>query len=78
MHKIYSHNSIPKMCLLTLITQLNVADDDGWTPLHAAVSWGHVDCVRSLALAGADLTKTVRIDACAVHLRPRCDYMIVS
>ncbi len=37
-------------------------DDDGWTPLHAAVYWGYMEAAEMLVAYGADLmaiTKTV-------------------
>ena len=47
--------------------QLNAQDDDGWTPLHAAVYWGNMDAAEMLILHGADMdavTKAVSVCAC--------------
>ena len=35
--------------------QLDAQDDDGWTPLHAAVYWGNMDAAEMLVLHGADM-----------------------
>ncbi len=38
-------------------------DDDGWTPLHAAVYWNSMDAAELLVSHGADIsitTKSVR------------------
>ena len=35
-------------------------DEDGWSPLHAAVHWGHIELVKFLAVSGADLSLRVR------------------
>ena len=32
---------------------VNVRDNDGWTPLHAAIHWGAKDVCETLAGAGA-------------------------
>ena len=41
--------------LLTLGARVNRADDDGWTPLHAAAAGGHVDVIHVLVAGGAGL-----------------------
>ena len=43
--------------------QVDALDEDGWTPLHAAVYWGHMEAAELLVMHGADLdakTKAVR------------------
>ena len=43
---------------------VDALDEDGWTPLHAAVYWGNVDAAIMLVQAGASLniaTKLVRL-----------------
>lgn len=33
---------------------VNNADEDGWTPLHAAIHWSHKEACELLSKAGAD------------------------
>ena len=43
---------------------MNAGDEDGWTPLHAAVHWGNIEIAEKLMANGADLdrkTKSVHI-----------------
>lgn len=35
-----------------------MADDNTYTPLHAAASWGHVDILRYLVSKGGDINIT--------------------
>ncbi len=47
---------------------IDARDDDGWTPLHAAVYWGSVEAAELLVLSGANMytkTDTVRLHTCA-------------
>lgn len=42
--------------LLSIVGQdIDPRDDDGWTPLHAAVYWGSVEAAELLVLSGADM-----------------------
>ena len=34
---------------------INPKDDDGWTPLHAAVYWGSMEAAELLVLSGANV-----------------------
>jgi ankyrin repeat protein len=47
--------------LLTLGAAVDLADDEGLTPLHFAVQWGREDIVRLLLYAG------VNVDATDIH-----------
>ena len=40
-------NEIIKL-LMTLTTNPNIADNDGWTPIHSAAFYGHLETVRLL------------------------------
>ncbi len=47
---------------------MDAEDEDGWTPLHAAVYWGNFAAAEELVAHGADInkkTKSVRT-ACTV------------
>ena len=35
--------------------EVDPRDDDGWTPLHAAVYWGCMDAAELLILSGANI-----------------------
>jgi len=51
--------------LVELGADLEAYDDEGWTPLHAAVHWQQKESIRILAEAGADLEAvTFRGDTC--------------
>ena len=43
------------------------ADDAGWTPLHSAVSSGHVDAISFLLENGADATATTKQGRTVLH-----------
>ncbi len=34
---------------------LNIADNEGWTPFHAAVCWGQKEAMKMLAQKGVDM-----------------------
>ena len=36
---------------------INAKDEDGWTPLHAAVYWGNMVIAEELVIHGADVNK---------------------
>ena len=40
--------------------QLDAEDEDGWTPLHAAVYWGNFLAAEELVAHGADLDKKTK------------------
>lgn len=35
--------------------EVDPRDDDGWTPLHAALYWGSMDAAELLILSGANI-----------------------
>lgn len=35
--------------------ELDVSDNEGWTPFHAAVCWNQPDAMKKLAEKGADM-----------------------
>jgi len=40
-------------------------DDDGWTPLHAAVYWGNMDAAELLVEKGANVNaSTLNVSTC--------------
>ena len=41
--------------------QIDALDEDGWTPLHAAVYWGHFEAAELLVCHGADLNKKTTV-----------------
>jgi protein phosphatase 1 regulatory subunit 12A len=41
--------------------EVDAEDDDGWTPLHAAVYWGNFTVAEQLVAHGADLDKKTHI-----------------
>ena len=43
------------MLLSTDGVDTDAADDDGWTPLHAAVYWGNMDAAELLVEKGANV-----------------------
>ena len=44
---------------------VNTVDDDGWTPLHAAVYWKCSEAAKLLMSNGADVTCTTKaVSAC--------------
>ena len=45
---------------------VDAQDDDGWTPLHAAIYWGNMGVAEELVLSGADVNlKTNLVRAAA-------------
>lgn len=39
---------------------IDALDDDGWTPLHAAIYWRNMDAAELLVSHGADINKTTK------------------
>jgi ankyrin repeat protein len=51
-----SNGSLPEVSRLWSVgADVNVKDGRGWTPLHAASFWGHVQVVKELREYGADI-----------------------
>ena len=50
---------------------VNIVDDERWTPLHASADKGHVDAVRLLLKAGADPDAADRDGWTPIHLAAR-------
>ena len=46
------HNRVLLSCDNIVIDAI---DDDGWTPLHAAVYWGHMEVAELLVEHGANM-----------------------
>eukprot|EP00051_Salpingoeca_urceolata_P013727 m.173696 g.173696 ORF g.173696 m.173696 type:complete len:882 (+) comp17876_c0_seq4:380-3025(+) len=53
--------------------ELDARDDDNWTPLHAAVAWGHPHVVRYLASLGSDVTAQTLAGEKLIDLVPEDD-----
>lgn len=56
--------------LLQLGVDINAKDNDGWTPLHAAVHWGQSDACEVLADHGANFSARSNAVRCSrdVHV----------
>ena len=53
--------------------QLDAEDEDGWTPLHAAVYWGNFSVAEELVAHGADLDrKTTSVSSTLAVVVPSC------
>ena len=50
---------LPRVLLSLRPSQIDVdaEDDDGWTPLHAAIYWGNMGVAEELVINGADVNK---------------------
>ncbi len=49
---------------------IDVLDNDGWTPLHAAVYWRNMEAAELLVSHGADITlvtSSVSMCECVLH-----------
>ena len=46
------------MLLSIKMTDVNAEDEDGWTPLHAAVYWGNMEAAELLVNNGADVNRS--------------------
>ena len=46
---------------------VNVTDEEGWAPIHSASSAGHLQVVRSLVQAGADVHQKNSSGCTALH-----------
>lgn len=40
---------------------IDAEDDDGWTPLHAAVYWGNMGIAEELVVHGADVGRKTKL-----------------
>ena len=47
---------------------MNIADDDGVTPLHLAVKWGYLEIVRELVNAGSRVDAKNKYGATPLHM----------
>ncbi len=63
--------------LLELRADVNVQDDEGWTPLHVAARDGHVDVCRMLIEAGAPVDAQVDDGWTPLHFAAYNDEMEV-
>ena len=52
----HTHTHRVLLCLKSSQIMVDTEDEDGWTPLHAAVYWGNMEAAEELVLHGADLT----------------------
>ena len=41
--------------------QVDAEDEDGWTPLHAAVYWGNFEAAENLVAHGAQIDKKTKL-----------------
>lgn len=54
---------------------INAIDDDGWTPLHAAVHWESMEAAELLIFNGANIyAKTYAVSICYHVLAYLCYY----
>lgn len=53
--------SHPNRVLLSMKVDVDALDDDGWTPLHAAVYWRNMEAAELLVSHGADITRATKI-----------------
>jgi len=49
-----NYEEVIKILLQISSIDVNNADEDGWTPLHAAIHWSHKEACELLSKAGAD------------------------
>ena len=56
--------------LLQLGVDINAKDNDGWTPLHAAVHWGQNDACEVLADHGANFSARNKMVTALSHMNP--------
>lgn len=51
--------------LMEMKVDIDPLDDDGWTPLHAAIYWRNMEAAELLVSHGADITRTtVSVSVC--------------
>ena len=58
------HAHSPSRVLLSLKpsqVDIDAEDEDGWTPLHAAVYWGNAEIAEDLVDHGADVNKKTQL-----------------
>lgn len=48
---------------------IDAVDEDGWTPLHAAIYWGNMDVATQLVDHGADVDKKTTSVSTIAHMR---------
>ena len=59
----------------TIVNNIDTRDEDGWTALHAAIYWEHMEAAAMLVKKGASInlvTKTVSGCGCGCGLASNC------
>lgn len=66
--------TLPGVTRNDIVNWVNSTCDEGFTPLHYAVSKGNLELVRMLTLAGADVNMKTNMGLSAMHLAAQADH----